>query len=180
MQARSAAGTADVVYSMDMKLFAIAVWGLPVLMAQDTRQVKEPSIPPACTTLKANIGRAASSIAPEDESKLDTARIQAALDTCPAGRSVVLQAASARNDEFLSGPLSLRRGVMLVVDRGAYLYASRNPRDYDVKPGVCGTITADGRGCKGLITGDGVRDAGVMGDGVIDGRGGEAILGQNV
>src|SRR5207247_9554578 len=37
-----------------------------------------------------------------------------------------------------------------------------------------------GRGCKGLITGDGVRDAVVMGDGVIDGRGGEAILGQNV
>jgi len=81
---------------------------------------------------------------------------------------------------FLSGPLELRRGVTLVVARGAYLFASRNPRDYDLKPGVCGTITEEGHGCKALIDGDGVADAGVMGDGVIDGRGGETILGQNI
>lgn len=148
--------------------------------AQDTRKVVEPSIPPPCATLKAKIGRAATSIAPEDESKLDTARIQAALDGCPAGRAVVLQPASRRTDAFLSGPLELRRGVTLVVDRGAYLYASRNPRDYDRKPGVCGTITPQGHGCKALISGDGVPDAGVMGDGVIDGRGGETMLGQGI
>ena len=61
--------------------------------AQDKRNVVEPSIPPACATLQAKIGRAATSIAPEDESKLDTARIQAALDECPAGRAVVLERA---------------------------------------------------------------------------------------
>src|SRR5436309_1729070 len=77
-------------------------------VAQDTRKVVEPSIPPACTTLKAKIARAAISIAPEDEGKLDTARIQAALDTCPAGRAVVLDRASQRTDAFLSGPLQLR------------------------------------------------------------------------
>lgn len=147
---------------------------------QDTRKVAEPSIPPACTTLRAKIGRAAQSIAPEDEKKPDTARIQAAIDGCPEGRSVVLQRASERTDAFLSGPLQLRRGVVLVVDAGAYLYGSRNPRDYDLSPGVCGTITETGHGCKGLINGDNAANSGVMGDGVIDGRGGEPILGQEI
>ena len=70
--------------------------------------------------------------------------------------------------------------MVLAVNRGTYLFASRNPRDYDRRPGVCGTITQDGRGCKALINGDNVSDAGVMGDGVIDGRGGETMLGQNI
>jgi polygalacturonase len=161
-------------------LYALASFLVSVASAQDTRTVAEPSIPAACTTLKAKIGRAAVSIAPEDEGKADTARIQAALDACPAGRAVVLQRASQRLDAFLSGPLQLRRGVTLVVDRGAFLFASRNPRDYDLKPGVCGTITEDGHGCKALINGEGAEDAGVMGDGVIDGRGGEMMLGRNI
>ena len=166
-----------------MKVLATAFAGICFVVlaaAQDTRKVVEPSIPPACETLKARIGCAAASIAPEDEGKLDTTRIQAALDACPAGRAVVLDRTSERTDVFLSGPLELRRGVVLVVARGAYLFASRNPRDYDLKPGVCGTITEEGHGCKALIDGDGVADAGVMGDGVIDGRGGETILGQNI
>src|SRR5689334_18980964 len=79
--------------------------------AQDTRKVIEPSIPPACATLQAKIGRAGTSLAPEDESKLDTARIQAAIDSCPAGHGVVLRRASPRLDAFLSGPLQLRKGV---------------------------------------------------------------------
>lgn len=157
-----------------------AIWFVVPAVAQDARKVVEPSVPPACTTLYAKIGRAATSIAPVDEGKLDTARIQAALDACPAGRAVVLERTSERTDAFLSGPLELRRGVALVVARGAYLFGSRNPRDYDLHPGVCGTITEDGHGCKALINGDGVPGAAVMGDGVIDGRGGETILGQNI
>ncbi len=148
--------------------------------AQDTRKVVEPVVPPACTVLKAKIGRGGMSLAPEDENKLDTARIQAALDACPAGRAVVLERSKPRTDAFLSGPLYLRRGVTLVVARGAYLFASRNPRDYDLQPGVCGTISKTGHGCKALINGDGVSGARVMGDGVIDGRGGETMLGQNI
>ncbi len=160
--------------------FALALAAASLIYAQDTRNVSEPSLPPPCATLKAEIGRAGMSIAPDDESKLDTARIQEALDHCPAGQGVALQRTSERLDAFLSGPLQLRHGVVLIVDRGAYLYASRNPRDYDRKPGICGTITADGHGCKALINGDGVSDSGVMGDGVIDGRGGETMLGQNI
>lgn len=148
--------------------------------AQDTRKVVEPSVPPACATLKAQIGRAGQSIRFEDETRLDTARIQAALDSCPAGKAVVLTRASQRADAFLSGPLHLRKGVTLVVSASAYLFASRNPRDYDRRPGVCGTITGSGRGCHALINGNGVADAGVMGDGVIDGRGGETMLGKNI
>jgi len=161
----------------------LAVWFLLFTAsapAQDTRKVTEPSIPPACANLKAKIGRAATSIDPEDEGKLDTARIQGALDACTPGHAVVLERGSERIDAFLSGPLALRKGVVLVVGRGAYLYGSRNPRDYDRSPGVCGTITEDGHGCKALINGDDVADSGVMGDGVIDGRGGETILGQNI
>ena len=148
--------------------------------AQDTRRVPEPRIPPTCGTLKSAIARAGLSIMFEDEGKLDTARIQAAMDACPAGQAVVLQRSSPRLDAFLSGPLHLRKGVTLVVAKDTWLFASRNPRDYDRRPGVCGTITQEGHGCLGLINGDGVADAGVMGDGVIDGRGGEAILGQSL
>jgi len=148
--------------------------------AQDTRKVVEPKIPPACATLEAKIARAGSSLAPDSENMPDTARIQAAIDGCRNGHAVVLRRASERLDAFLSGPLELRSGVVLVVDRGAFLFASRNPRDYDLSPGVCGTITSQGRGCKALINGLDAADSGVMGDGIIDGRGGETILGQNI
>ena len=163
-----------------MRKYPFALLLAAAALAQDTRTVVEPKIPSACATLQSKIGRMAQSIAPEDETKPDTRRIQQALDACPAGQAVVLKRTSQRLDAFLSGPLDLRRGVTLVVERGAYLYASRNPRDYDREPGVCGTITAGGRGCRALINGDGVPDAGVMGEGIIDGRGGEIMIGQNI
>ena len=158
---------------------AAFVLAFPALIrAQDTRTVVEPAIPPACATLTAQIGRAGVSISPEDETRLDTARIQKALDQCAPGHAVVLKRASARTDAFLTGPLELRKGVVLAIDRGTWLYGSRNARDYDRSIGSCGTVTEQGHGCKGLINGEGVSDSGIMGDGVIDGRGGETILGQ--
>jgi polygalacturonase len=160
-------------------LCAAAALLIPALVnAQDTRKVVEPTIPPACTTLTAEIGRAGMSIAPEDETKLDTARIQNAIDRCAAGHAVVLKRSAVRRDAFLSGPLQLRKGVTLVIDRGTFLYGSRNPRDYDHTIGSCGTVTEEGHGCKGLINGEGASDSGIMGDGVIDGRGGEELIGQ--
>ena len=92
----------------------------------------------------------------------------------------MLKRTSERLDAFLAGPLQLRRQVILELEAGTFLYASRNPRDYDRQAGVCGTITDDGHGCKPLISGEGVSDSGVMGDGVIDGRGGETMLGQSI
>lgn len=150
-----------------------------VACAQDTRRVTEPVIPPACASLDAQLSAAGNRIADADESKLDTARIQKAMDSCGQGRAVVLRAHGA-NNAFLTGPLELRVGVTLVVDGGATLFGSRDPKVYDTTPGVCGTITQKGHGCKAMLNGDGVSGAGVMGDGTIDGRGGAKIMGQNI
>ena len=158
---------------------AVAVAALvPALLgAQDRRTVTEPAIPPACTTLTAALVARDSTLDPADEARGDTRRIQQALDGCAPGRAVVLAASGAKG-AFLTGPLELRAGVTLVVDRGTVLYGSRDPRDYDRTPGSCGVVNQDGKGCRALITGEKVKGAGVMGDGVIDGRGWATLAGQ--
>jgi polygalacturonase len=148
------------------------------LNAQDTRHVIEPVIPPSCAILTAQF-YVNGKFTEAQESQLDTARIQKAMDSCGQGKAVVLKA-SGENTSFLTGPLQLRAGVTLVVDRNVTLYASRDPRLYDIAPGVCGTINQKGHGCKAMINGDGVSGAGVMGDGTIDGRGGAKIMGQDI
>jgi polygalacturonase len=140
--------------------------------AQDTRTVTEPIIPPACVSLTAH------SQTPDDGHP-DTARIQSALDHCTPGHAVELKPEAAAA-AFVTGPLQLRAGVTLLIDAKATLYASRNPRDYDVTPGSCGIVNQAGHGCKPIISGVNVAHAGVMGDGVIDGRGGEKLTGQDV
>ncbi len=147
--------------------------------AQDTRTVLEPRIPSACATLRAQLTLQDSGLAPADESKPDTQRIQEAMDHCPAGQAVELASEGSHNS-FLTGPLQLRSGVTLLFDRDTILLGSRNPRDYDLQPGVCGTITPRGHGCKAMLNGDHVAGAAVMGDGVIDGRGGAKIMEQNI
>ena len=104
---------------------------LPVsfLAGQDTRTVTEPLLPPACATLDAQLTLNGHRLAKDDEAKLDTTRIQQALDACGTGRGVVLRIHGAAN-AFLSGPLELREGVTLVVDKGATLLASRDPSVY--------------------------------------------------
>jgi polygalacturonase len=135
--------------------------------AQDTRSVKEPILPSACATLKAN------------RAGVDTDRIQAALDRCSAGMAVVLVTQGA-NGAFHSGPISLRPKITLVVGRGVTLFASRNPRDYDIAPGSCGKVDKEGHGCRPLISANRAPGSGVMGDGIIDGQGGEKLEGLSV
>ena len=90
--------------------------------------------------------------------------------------------ATGGHNALLSGPLDLRKGVSLVVDAGVTLFASRDPRAFDITPditpGVCGTVSKGGaRGCRPLISGNQVEGAGVLGRGAgnqmgtIDGRG---------
>jgi len=180
--------------------------------AQDTRTVTEPKIPPACTKVEARLQSAGISIREDDESKLDTERIQKALDGCKAGQAVELTVVavdktkatsgpqSGRANAFLTGPLELREGVTLLIDKGVTLYGSRDPKVYeipnpDAKPGdpiKCGTsmprptsfptfATGAGRprgGCRALITIN-VKNAAIMGDGVIDGRGYAKLLGKD-
>ncbi|MGB6597407.1 MAG: glycosyl hydrolase family 28 protein [Candidatus Acidiferrum sp.] len=112
-----------------------------------------------------------------DESRPDTQRIQEAIDHCPQGQAVRLQANGAL-DAFLSGPLQLRTGVTILVDPRTVLFGSRNPRDYDLSAGSCGILDHQGHGCKALINGEHANNAAVMGEGTIDGRGWAKMLGQ--
>lgn len=162
-----------------MRYLFITLFFALTVTAQDTRQVKEPKIPASCAVLNAQLTAPGDALAPADETKLDTTRIQESINRCPPGQAVELKA-SGGHAAFLAGSMDLRRGVTLVIDGGVTLFGSRNPRDYDLRPGVCGTITEDGHGCRAIINGDHVADAGVMGDGVIDGRGGSTILGQDI
>lgn len=148
------------------------------LVAQDTRTVTEPKIPHACVVLRADLQATNNALLPADEGRPDTQRIQDAMDHCAGGKSVELRSNGGRN-AFLTGPLSLRSGVTLLVDKGVTLYASRNPKDFDTSPGGCGTSGPDSRPCKPLISAIGVKDAAVMGDGAIDGRGGSVLIGKS-
>ncbi len=147
--------------------------------AQDTRHVTEPHIPPACTVLRAKLATPAGQLSPADEQREDTARIQLAIDHCDPGKAVKLRADGARF-VFLSGPLTLKAGVTLDVEAKAAIFASRNPRDYDLTPGSCGVVNERGHGCKPLINVNNAPGSGIMGDGSIDGRGGATLLGQSV
>ena len=152
----------------------LAVHQVPAY-AQDTRDVREPRVPAICEHLNASLHRASGALTESSEPANDTARIQAAIDRCPAGQGVALEAKGA-NDAFLSGPLELKPGVTLVFGRGAVLFATRDPRAYDVRPGSCGVVNDDGRGCKPLIYVAHAPHVGIMGEGAIDGRGGDHLL----
>jgi polygalacturonase len=157
-------------------LSVCAIVGMaPVVWGQDTRDVKEPVIPPACVKLEAKITTAAGETLKEaDEAVEDTTRIQEAIDKCGAGKAVELAAGKGTN-AFLSGPLELREGVTLLVDKGVTLFASRRAADYDVSgPGTCGTMPSKGR-CKPFIT-IRAKNTAIMGDGVINARGGAKLL----
>jgi polygalacturonase len=164
-----------------LSFLAIAI-SSPAL-EQDTRNVTEPKVPPFCATLDAHLVSVNDSkfntLAAADESKLDTDRIQKAIDACGKGKAVALQTHDTAN-AFLSGPLELREGVALVVDRGVTLFESIDPQVLEISPGSCGVVnTAPGRGCRPLISVNHVSGAGVMGEGVIDGRGGGKLLGKD-
>lgn len=148
-------------------------------LAQDMRDVREPGIPQVCTQLTARFATEAGRLPENAEASLDTTRIQAAIDHCVAGRAVELRP-DATHNAFLAGALELRPSVTLVVAEGATLFASRNPREYDIQPGSCGLVNQDGHGCRPLIHAANAPHSGVMGAGAIDGQGGATLLRQNV
>jgi len=106
----------------------------------------------------------------------DTAAIQAAIASCPAGGVVVLPAG-----DWLSAPLFLKSGVDLLLERGARLIG--HP-DIDRWPVLPGTVPANGRGDQvlgtwegeaadmhaSLLTGIEVENVAIHGEGVIDGN----------
>ena len=165
---------------------AAAILALAILTAstslcfgQDTRHVVEPHYPPVCTQLKAHLTAPDGKLTPAEEHMEDTARIQQAIDHCSPGHAVELSS-SGPDHVFLTGPVQLHPGVTLLINRGTALYASRNPRDYDLYPGSCGVVDKRGHGCKPLILASHAPGSGIMAQCVIDGRGGETLLGQKV
>ncbi len=151
---------------------------IPRLAAQDPRPLPQPHFPPTAIRLPARLQlNHRGGLSAAQAARLDTARIQAALDRCPWGRAVEL-VAQGRRTAFVSGPLQLRSGVTLRLGAGVRLLLARNPRLFDRSPGSCGVINRNGRGCRPLLRGDHIRDAALMGPGMLDGRGGAIIRGR--
>lgn len=123
----------------------------------DPRTLTEPTFPPVCTTLLAQ-----QSSGSMDQTLFDTTRLQAALDSCPAGQAVELSA-SGSNDAFLIQPIVLDAGVTLLIDAEVTLFGSNNQADYN-----CGSD------CTPLIqvaANSGTPGSAIMGYGIIDGQG---------
>ena len=161
-------------------VFAMAsVWLSLGIAAQDFRHVSEPKVPPACTSLEAALAVKDGVLSEADEQRTDTQRVQDAIDACAPGKAVVLHARGNRS-VFLSGPLTLKSGVTLVVSANTVLAGSRDPRLYDITTGSCGIVSSKGHGCRPLISVTNATGSGIMGEGAIDGRGGAILLGQKV
>jgi polygalacturonase len=188
------------------------ICGAMAMCAQDTRTVTEPKIPPVCVKLEAKLYAEPDAngghVRDEDEGKLDTERIQKAMDGCGAGKAVELTTTPGgapvgkMGNAFLSGPLEMREGVTLLVDKGVTVFGSRDPKVFEIHlpgvaadaPGLCGTsmprptnfpvqLPADAParkgGCRSLININGAKNVGLMGEGTLDGRGYAKILGKD-
>jgi polygalacturonase len=129
----------------------------------------EPSYPTAvCQTLVATKST-------PDENNLDTERVQAALDACRGG--VVKLVADGKNNSFVTAHIELD-SVVLWVDEGVWLYASRNPELFQ-ESGNCGELgVSDSGACLDFIQVRGT-NPGIIGRGHIDGQGGERLVGKD-
>lgn len=142
---------------------------------------KEPVMPAVCQTVAAQLTQNTKGLlddaidADPASSQPDAARIQAAINACSAG-AVKLVTGSGGENAFLSGPLTLKSGVTLWVDQGVTLFASRSPADYQiVGNNNCGETASSDNGCNALITATDAVNSGVVGEGIIDGRGGAVM-----
>jgi polygalacturonase len=143
----------------------------------------EPILPPSPTgncLLTATRGTTDSNWIP-DETNIDTSRIVAALAACPV---VKLQAGGANGElnAFVSGPFAVNSQT-LWIDSGVTLYASRDPLNFSTtgqgKATDCGKSGVnDSSACSSFITVNGTSPA-IVGDGVIDGQGGELLVGHD-
>ena len=130
--------------------------------AGDSNMPAQPTLPSSvCTTLSATQNVAANGVA--SESNASTSTIQSALNSCGTGKAVKL-VTSGSNNAFLTGPITIPNGVTLWVDTGVTLYGTRDPNVYN---GAGSLISIKGS------------NSGIVGDGVIDGQGGEPKVGSS-
>jgi len=136
----------------------------------------EPTIPTACATILAT--KTVTAGEPSDEI-LDSATIQAAITACPVGQAVRL-AVDGDKTAFVATGLQMKSGVSLWLDTGTTLFLSKNPAESDTTAGsnkCAGDNTGNGQ-CKPLISVTSANDVGIVGEGTIDGRGGDIPTGQ--
>jgi polygalacturonase len=120
-----------------------------------------------------------------DESNLDTPRISWLLSHCAGKGAIKLIAdpANPSNKVFVSGHLVVQSEILWIdgdpndPDKKVTLYGSRDPQQYQ-RDGNCGLLgVSDSAGCLPLLTVNGTAP-GIVGDGIIDGQGGEPLVGQ--
>ena len=148
--------------------------GTPTQAEQSQDRLSVLPVPRACAILMAHVAVHEASVRHNAYVSIDTQRIQNALNLCAPGQTVVLEAQGEFN-AFLAAPLIVPRGVTLFVDLGVTLFASRNPRDYDVAPSSCGAVRTDAVQCKPFIFSYQAAYSAVMGAGTIDGQGGTSL-----
>ena len=135
-----------------------------MLLCCSSRELRASGSVKACFVVLAETNQASSDVS-------DTRRIQAALNLCTPGRAVVLKENRGKA-AFVSAPLILPRGVTLFVDNGVTLFASTNPRDYDLYPGSCAAgPNASVPDCKPFLYAYQAAFSAVKGGGIVDGKG---------
>lgn len=167
-----------------LSLFAVlpaTSWAADPPVSTQWGIVSEPHYPgQICASLSANLQSANGSLdAVDADGKIthpDQERLQSAINACTSG-AVKLVAGEGGKDAFLTGPLSLKSGVTLWIDKGVTLFSSRDPKDYDTGEGDCGTANQSSKKtCKPLIEAKDTSNSGIVGEGRIDGRGGSMLL----
>jgi polygalacturonase len=97
---------------------------------------------------------------------LDTAAIQATIDACAREGGGTVDVSAGR---YVTGSLFLRSNTALHVEAGAALLGSENPADYPLVETRWGGV--EQKAHAPLICGRGLMNVGIVGRGVIDGRG---------
>lgn len=144
---------------LPIALISISTSNLSV--AADARHVTQPTYPSTCSVVYAR-------------NNLVTSDIQDALNKCNPGQAVRLSTNGSMN-LFLTGPLNMPAGVSLSIDKGVVLKAINNAATFDNGSKTCGTINSSGKGCNALITFNNSANAGIYGEGIIDGQGGSTL-----
>ncbi|MGB8298905.1 MAG: glycosyl hydrolase family 28 protein [Polyangia bacterium] len=147
--------------------------GGPACGADDPNLPPEPQLPTQACQILTAVKSAPTER--DDGTDLDTTRVQTALLACKG--KVVKLVSDGANNAFVTSRLQID-STTLWIDRGTTLYASRNPALYQ-KTGNCGAIgISDSGACTDFITLAGT-SPGIVGDGIIDGQGGEPLIGKN-
>jgi polygalacturonase len=166
-----------------------------VLHAQDTRTVTEPTFPVTCAVYRAPLQSTASgpSLGPtqaeqDRESASETATLNGLLQNCAdnhSGQAVELAlGTNAAYSAFLINPITVPSGISLIIDGGVTVFGSRDPGNYQdtsqaTNPSQiqCGTYGefAPLMGCVPLFSFS--DSSGIYGYGIIDGQGGQLLLG---